>query len=230
MHDRVSEDLDILAGLVAAGRAHPRASRIIAHAPSSPRCNARFAASSTSAASSATCSSSPRTFGDDPTRAIPRAYHGAFHAARADDGHDRRRAHDRDSALFDAAGFDLDEVARRGADFYLHDDLHARLLSTPIRTRETSCCCRDNVIGLVDFGMVGRIDDTLREQDRRHARWRSCEHDVPMLTCGSSSGSGRRPPQLDRSRAQPRRRRFRLALRQRSRSNQLEPRRGADAT
>jgi ubiquinone biosynthesis protein len=61
-----------------------------------------------------------------------------------------------------AGGFDMEEVARRGADLYLrmifvhgfyHADPHpGNLMLMP-----------GNVIGLLDFGMVGRIDDILRE-------------------------------------------------------------------
>lgn len=61
-----------------------------------------------------------------------------------------------------AGGFDMEEVARRGADLYLkmifvhgfyHADPHpGNLILMP-----------GNVIGLLDFGMVGRIDDILRE-------------------------------------------------------------------
>ncbi|HEY2883443.1 MAG TPA: AarF/ABC1/UbiB kinase family protein [Pirellulales bacterium] len=60
------------------------------------------------------------------------------------------------------AGYDLEEIARRGADIYLkmifrfgfyHADPHpGNLMLMP-----------GNVIGLLDFGMVGRIDDDLRE-------------------------------------------------------------------
>src|SRR5262245_54269667 len=60
------------------------------------------------------------------------------------------------------AGFDKAEIARRGANLYLkmifthgfyHADPHpGNLLVMP-----------GNVIGLMDFGMVGRIDDALRE-------------------------------------------------------------------
>jgi len=60
-------------------------------------------------------------------------------------------------------GFDLEEIARRGADLYLtmifthgfyHADPHpGNILLMP-----------GNVIGLLDFGMVGRIDDALREE------------------------------------------------------------------
>jgi ubiquinone biosynthesis protein len=61
------------------------------------------------------------------------------------------------------AGFDLEEIARRGANLYLtmifthgfyHADPHpGNILLMP-----------GNVIGLLDFGMVGRIDDALREE------------------------------------------------------------------
>jgi ubiquinone biosynthesis protein len=61
-----------------------------------------------------------------------------------------------------AAGFDLDEVARRGAELYLemifshgvyHADPHpGNIVLLP-----------GNVIGLLDFGMVGRIEERLRE-------------------------------------------------------------------
>ncbi len=60
------------------------------------------------------------------------------------------------------AGFDMEEVARRGADLYLkmifahgfyHADPHpGNFMLMP-----------GNIIGLMDFGMVGRIDDILRE-------------------------------------------------------------------
>ena len=68
-----------------------------------------------------------------------------------------------DIAQLKQAGFDLEEVARRGAEFYLdtvfsdgyfHADPHpGNLLLQP-----------GNVIALLDFGMVGRIDECLREQ------------------------------------------------------------------
>jgi ubiquinone biosynthesis protein len=60
-------------------------------------------------------------------------------------------------------GFDLEEVARRGAAMYLkmifgdgfyHADPHPGNL----------VLLKDNVIGLLDFGMVGRIDGELQEQ------------------------------------------------------------------
>jgi ubiquinone biosynthesis protein len=61
-----------------------------------------------------------------------------------------------------ATGFDLDEIARRGANLYLrmifvygyfHADPHpGNIVLLP-----------NNVIGLLDFGMVGRIEERLRE-------------------------------------------------------------------
>lgn len=62
-----------------------------------------------------------------------------------------------------AMGFDREEIARRGAEFYLesmfgdgyyHADPHpGNIMLLP-----------GNVIALLDFGMVGRIDEQLREQ------------------------------------------------------------------
>ncbi len=78
-----------------------------------------------------------------------------------------------------AAGFDLDELARRGADIYLemifthgfyHADPHpGNILLLP-----------GNRIGLLDFGMVGRIDEQLRE-DIEDMLMSIVNRDVPML-------------------------------------------------
>ena len=69
----------------------------------------------------------------------------------------------RDEERISAMGFDLEEIARKGAEFYLdsifgdgyyHADPHpGNLMLLP-----------GNVIALLDFGMVGRIDEQLREQ------------------------------------------------------------------
>ncbi|HUT89836.1 MAG TPA: AarF/ABC1/UbiB kinase family protein [Thermoguttaceae bacterium] len=61
-----------------------------------------------------------------------------------------------------SAGFDLDEVARRGANLYLemifvHSFYHADPHPGNVVLLD------DNVIGLLDFGMVGRIDERLHE-------------------------------------------------------------------
>ena len=69
----------------------------------------------------------------------------------------------RDSDRINALGFDREEIARKGAEFYLdsmfgdgyyHADPHpGNIMLLP-----------GNVIALLDFGMVGRIDEQLREQ------------------------------------------------------------------
>src|SRR4029077_14889787 len=79
-----------------------------------------------------------------------------------------------------AAGFDLNEVARRGAELYLsmifkhgffHADPHpGNIVILP-----------GNVIGLLDFGMVGRIDERLRE-DIEEMLMSIVNRDVSMLT------------------------------------------------
>ena len=69
----------------------------------------------------------------------------------------------RNDDRIDAMGFDREEIARRGAEFYIesifgdgfyHADPHpGNIMLLP-----------GNVIALLDFGMVGRIDERLREQ------------------------------------------------------------------
>ena len=69
----------------------------------------------------------------------------------------------RNDERIEAMGFDREEIARRGAEFYLesmfgdgfyHADPHpGNIMLLP-----------GNVIALLDFGMVGRIDEQLREQ------------------------------------------------------------------
>jgi len=69
----------------------------------------------------------------------------------------------RNNDRINAMGFDREEIARRGAEFYLesmfgdgfyHADPHpGNIMLLP-----------GNVIALLDFGMVGRIDEELREQ------------------------------------------------------------------
>ncbi|MFO0870990.1 MAG: AarF/UbiB family protein [Pirellulales bacterium] len=79
-----------------------------------------------------------------------------------------------------AAGIDLEEIARRGAEVYIdmifthgfyHADPHpGNILLLP-----------GNVIGLLDFGMVGRIDERLRE-DIEAMLLAIVNRDVRMLT------------------------------------------------
>lgn len=93
-----------------------------------------------------------------------------------------------------AAGFDLEEVARRGAEIYLemifehgffHADPHpGNIVLLP-----------GNVIGLLDFGMVGRIDERLRE-DIEEMLLCIVNRDVAMLTA-IIKRVGRVPPGLD---------------------------------
>ena len=68
-----------------------------------------------------------------------------------------------DTTALRAAGHDLEEVARRGAEIYLemifthgtyHADPHPGNLLV----------CKGNVIGLLDFGMIGRIEESLQEE------------------------------------------------------------------
>jgi ubiquinone biosynthesis protein len=96
--------------------------------------------------------------------------------------------------LLEAAGLDREEVARRGANLYMqmifthgffHADPHAgNIVLLP-----------GNVIGLLDFGMVGRIDERLREniEDMLLA---IVQHDVPLLV-RIIKQIGQAPPQLD---------------------------------
>lgn len=92
--------------------------------------------------------------------------------------------------------FDLEEVARRGADMYLrmifvhgyyHADPHpGNLVLLP-----------NNVIGLLDFGMVGRIDDSLRD-DVETMLMALGERDAGRLTRVVVK-LGQIPPDLDHS-------------------------------
>jgi ubiquinone biosynthesis protein len=96
--------------------------------------------------------------------------------------------------LLEAAGLDREEVARRGANIYMqmifthgffHADPHpGNIVLLP-----------GNVVGLLDFGMVGRIDERLREQieDMLMA---IVQHDVPLLV-RIIKQIGKPPQQLD---------------------------------
>jgi len=79
-----------------------------------------------------------------------------------------------------AAGFDLDEIARRGAQLYLqmifsngyyHADPHPGNIAI----------LPGNVIALLDFGMVGRIQERLRE-DIEEMLLAIVQNDVALLT------------------------------------------------
>ena len=96
--------------------------------------------------------------------------------------------------LIEAAGIDREEVARRGADLYLqmifthgfyHADPHpGNILLLP-----------GNVIGLIDFGMVGRLEERLRE-DIEEMLLAIVQHDVLTLT-RIIKRIGQTPPNLD---------------------------------
>lgn len=98
------------------------------------------------------------------------------------------------TAAIEAAGIDREEVARRGARLYLqmifvhgffHADPHpGNVLLLP-----------GNVIGLIDFGMVGRIDERLRE-DIEEMLLSIVNHDVTSLT-RVIKRIGAVPPNLD---------------------------------
>jgi ubiquinone biosynthesis protein len=132
-------------------------------------------------------------FRDDPTISIPRAFTelSTPRVLTMDmiDGTPLSQA-----GLLEAAGVDREEVARRGANLYMqmifthgffHADPHpGNILLLP-----------GNVVGLLDFGMVGRIDERLREniEDMLLA---IVQHDVPLLV-RIVKQIGKPPPQLD---------------------------------
>jgi len=132
-------------------------------------------------------------FRDDPTITVPKAYTelSTPQVLTMDmiDGIPLSQP-----GLLEAAGLDREEVARRGANLYMqmifmhgffHADPHpGNILLLP-----------GNVVGLLDFGMVGRIDERLREniEDMLMA---IVQHDVPLLV-RIIKQIGKPPPQLD---------------------------------
>ena len=101
-----------------------------------------------------------------------------------------------ETGLLEAAGIDREEVARRGASVYMqmifthgffHADPHpGNIVLLP-----------GNVLGLLDFGMVGRIDERMRE-DIEDMLMAIVQHDVPLLV-RIIKRIGQAPPQLDES-------------------------------
>jgi len=92
------------------------------------------------------------------------------------------------------AGYDLQELARRGAEVYLemiftHGFYHADPHPGNILILE------GNVIGLLDYGMVGRIDEPLRE-DIEEMLLAIVNRDAMLLTT-IITRLGEVPPQLD---------------------------------
>jgi ubiquinone biosynthesis protein len=132
-------------------------------------------------------------FRDDPTIRIPRVFTGlCTPRVLTMDMIDGIALSE--PGLLEAAGLDREEVARRGANLYMqmifthgffHADPHpGNILLLP-----------GNVIGLLDFGMVGRIDERLREnfEDMLLA---IVQHDVPLLV-RIVKQIGAPPPLLD---------------------------------
>lgn len=101
-----------------------------------------------------------------------------------------------DRERLQAAGLDLAEVARRGASLYMqmifvhgfyHADPHPGNLLV----------MKDNVIGLLDYGMVGRIDERLRE-DIEETLIAAANQDAEHIT-SIIMRVGAVPPNLDRA-------------------------------
>jgi ubiquinone biosynthesis protein len=93
-----------------------------------------------------------------------------------------------------ALGFDLNEVARRGAELYMqmifeHGFYHADPHPGNI------VLLKGNVVGLLDFGMVGRIEERLRE-DIEEMLLAIVSQDVMILTALIKK-VGTTPPSLD---------------------------------
>lgn len=134
-------------------------------------------------------------FADDPTVCIPRSYPElCTNRVLTMERLVGIRLCDRERLV--SAGYDLEQVARRGADLYLkmifvqgyyHADPHpGNLVVLP-----------GNVIGLLDFGMVGRIDEPLRESIEEMMS-ALVEHDSMHLT-SIITRIGMTPPQLDQA-------------------------------
>lgn len=136
-----------------------------------------------------------RDFAHDPTVQIPRPY-PALSTARVLTMElvDGIKLAEKDRLA--GAGLDLAEVARRGANLYLemifgnsfyHADPHpGNLVLMP-----------GNVIGLLDFGMVGRIDERLHE-DIEEMLLAVANQDAEHLTT-IITRVGAVPPELDRA-------------------------------
>lgn len=100
-------------------------------------------------------------FADDPRLRIPKTYPD-YTTGRVLTMEELDGVKLADVQACASAGFDLPEVARRGAELYLemiftHGFYHADPHPGNILVLD------GNVIGLVDYGMVGRIDESLRE-------------------------------------------------------------------
>lgn len=132
-------------------------------------------------------------FGHDPTIRIPQPFSElCTPRVLTMELLDGLKLHNRERMV--AAGLDLEELARRGAGLYVkmifkhgfyHADPHpGNILVLPA-----------NVIGLLDFGMVGRINERLRE-NIEELLLAIVQRDVQMLTM-LLKRIGSTPPTLD---------------------------------
>lgn len=95
-----------------------------------------------------------------------------------------------------AAGIDLSEVARRGAEIYMHMIFETGFYHADPHPGNIILLPGD-VVGLIDFGMVGRIDDRLRE-DIEDLLMGITGRDADLLTA-TIVRLGSTPPDLDES-------------------------------
>lgn len=95
-----------------------------------------------------------------------------------------------------ALGIDLNDVSRRCANLYLHMIFNEGFFHADPHPGNI-LILRGGVIGLLDFGMVGRISERLRE-DIEEMLLAIVNHDVPMLTT-ILTRVGSVPPNLDES-------------------------------
>lgn len=133
------------------------------------------------------------TFGEDPTVRIPKPF-TELCTSRVLTMEKLEGMKLKDKSLLIAAGVDTEELARHGASLYMtmifkhgffHADPHpGNLLVLP-----------GNVIGLLDFGMVGRINERLRE-DIEEMLFSIVNQDTPMLSA-ILKRVGKMPPELD---------------------------------
>ena len=188
----VNEDLDVLAGLAQLAEKIPefanyRPSATVAEMARTLRRELDFGREERNLLQFA------EMYGDDPTVRIPKPI-SEFCTPRVltMDRLTGIRLNDRTRLITD--GYDLQEIASRGAKIYMdmifshgffHADPHpGNILILP-----------GNVIGLLDFGMVGRIDERLRE-DIEDMLMAIVGNDVSLLT-SLIKRVGRVPPNLD---------------------------------
>lgn len=188
----VNEDLDVLAGLAQLAESIPefvpyRPTATVAEMARTLRRELDFGREERSL----------QQFGEmfalEPTVRIPRAYTElCTPRVLTMDYIDGTRLSETGRLL--AEGVDLEQIARRGARLYMemifihgfyHADPHpGNLLILP-----------GNVIGLLDFGMVGRLEERMRE-DIEEMLLAITNHDVPMLVTVIKR-LGNVPPNLD---------------------------------